>query len=450
MGGCRTRNARTARNTRIHDQTSGVAERTVLHVDMDAFFVSVELRRRPELAGRPVVVGGTGRRGVVAAASYEARRYGVFSAMPSAIARRRCPAAIFLPGDYDAYAAASREVHDILTAVTPLVEPLALDEAFLDVTGARTRLGDGATIAHRIRGDIERQLALRCSVGVATNKFLAKLASVEAKPVADADGVREGRGVVEVSPGEELAFLHPLPVSRLWGVGPATLERLRRMGVSTVGDLARLDPAAVVASLGRAHGRQLIDLAHGRDDRPVERERELKSLSHEETFAFDLHDVDDLRRELVRLADAVGSRLRAHRLAARTFTIKVRDGTFSTITRSVAAAGALDNGPAIVALTAPLLDQLDLSTGVRLLGLAASRFAEPAEQLRLALGSDGHASQWADATEAVDDVRERFGPTSIGPASSVTDGRLRVVRRGAQQWGPDHDPGTEESRPTTR
>jgi DNA polymerase-4 len=430
--------------------TSAPAPRTVLHLDMDAFFVSVEIRRRPALAGRPVVVGGTGRRGVVAAASYEARRYGVFSAMPSATARRRCPEAIFLPGDYEAYAAASREVHEILAAVTPLVEPLALDEAFLDVTGARASHGDGVTIAHRLRADVAARLRLTCSVGVAPNKFLAKLASVEAKPIADGLGVREGRGVVEVRPGEELAFLHPLPVSRLWGVGPATLGRLQRMGVSTVGDLAHLDPAAVIASLGRAHGRQLIELAHGRDDRPVEPDRELKSLSHEETFADDVYDVDQLRRELVRLADAVATRLRHRGLAARTFTIKVRDGTFSTITRAVSAPGAVDHAAGIVAVTAPLIDQLDLSAGVRLLGLAASRFAEPAEQLRLGLPTDVDGARWAGATEAVDSIRERFGAEAIGPASAVAGGRLRVVRRGAQQWGPDHDAAEDVKSETTR
>jgi DNA polymerase-4 len=426
-----------------------VATRTILHVDMDAFYVAVELRRRPELRGKPVVVGGTGRRGVVAAASYEARRYGVHSAMPSSTARRRCPQAVFLPGDHAAYAEASRDVRAIFDTVTPLVEPLALDEAFLDVTAARARAGDGVTIGHSLRREIRAQLALECSVGVAPNKFLAKLASVEAKPRATPAGIEPGSGVFEVRPGEELAYLHPLPVSRLWGVGPATQQRLARMGVETVGDLARLDPRAVIATLGRAHGQHLLELAAGEDDRPVEVDRELKSISHEETFAHDLHDLEALRRELVRLADAVAARLRTHGVGARTFTLKLRDGGFTTITRAVTVDGAIDDGPAIVAATAPLLGAVDLAAGVRLLGLVATRFAAPAEQLSLGLLDDREDDAAQErrpgsrraAGQAVDGVRLRFGDDAIGPASSVTvgpDGRraVRLVRSGAQQWGP--------------
>ena len=431
--------------------------RTILHVDMDAFFVAVELRRRPELRGRPVVVGGTGRRGVVAAASYEARRYGVHSALPSATARRLCPSAVFLPGDHAAYAAASRDVHAIFAGVTPLIEPLALDEAFLDVTGARALLGDGVTIARRLRADVDEQLGLSCSVGVAPNKFLAKLASVDAKPRATPDGVRPGPGVFEVRPGAELAYLHPLPVERLWGVGPATLERLRRMGVSTVGDLAALEPVAVLGAVGRAHGRHLLDLAAGRDDRPVEIDREAKSIGHEETFAHDLHDLADVRRELVRLADAVAARLRASGTAGRTFTLKVRDGSFTTTTRATTVAGAVDTAEAILTAVTPLVADIDTAAGVRLLGLAASKFAAPAEQLRFD-GLDGEpersarAGRWSDASRAIDVVRRRFGDDAIAPASSVAtraDGSraVRLVRTGTQQWGPDHDGGTAPTEP---
>jgi DNA polymerase-4 len=437
-----------------------VAVRTILHVDMDAFFVAVELRRRPELRGQPVVVGGTGRRGVVAAASYEARRYGVHSAMPTATARRLCPGAVFLPGDHATYAAVSRQVHEHFAAVTPLVEPLALDEAFLDVTGARALFGDGVTIAHRLRDGIREDLDLTCSVGVATRKFIAKLASVDAKPRATPEGVLPGPGVFEVRPGDERGYLHGLPVRRLWGVGPATLARLDRMGVATVGDLAALDPHAVIGALGRAHGQHLVDLANGRDARAVEPDRDVKSIGHEETFAHDLHDLADLRRELQRLADAVAGRLRAAGTGARTLTLKVRDGDFGTITRATTVGGAIDTADAIVRAVTPLLDQIDLAAGVRLLGVAASWFAAPAEQLGFddlvgdaaTAGTLGRSARWSDASRAIDGVRERFGAAAIGPASSVAtapDGtrQVQVVRPGAQQWGPDHEPAVAPERP---
>jgi DNA polymerase IV len=203
-----------------------------------------------------------GNRGVVAAASYEARRYGVHSALPSAVARRRCPHAVFLPGDHELYAEVSEQVHQVFGRYTPLIEPLALDEAFLDVSGATRLFGEGLAIAHRIRHDVRDELELTCSVGVAPNKFLAKLASVEAKPRALPDRIEPGRGVVEVRPGEELTFLHPLPVERLWGVGPKTLEKLERLGVRTIGDLATLDERVVVGALGQASGRHLLALSH--------------------------------------------------------------------------------------------------------------------------------------------------------------------------------------------
>jgi DNA polymerase IV len=425
-----------------------VPGRVILHVDMDAFFVSVELLRRPELRGRPVVVGGTGRRGVVAAASYEARRYGVFSAMPSMRARRLCPHAVFLPGDHDAYAAVSSQVFDLLHTYTPHVEPISLDEAFLDVSGSLRLFGAGVALAHRIRAEVADRLQLTCSVGVAPNLFLAKMASVEAKPRAGPDGVEPGPGVFEVEGGRETEYLHPLPVRRLWGVGPATHERLSRLGVVTIGDLAGVSPVALRGAIGPSAATRLVDLANGVDERRVESDRQVKSVSHEETYAFDLHERDELRTQLARLSDGVAARLRADGLAARTVSLKVRDATFRTYTRARTLPRPVDSGPVIAAAADALLDKVAPAGGVRLLGVAASRFSEPAEQLQLE-GLDGGAGEdapWSDASRAVDRVRGRFGGTAIGPASALTPVGLSIVRRGQHQWGTDEGSGEAEER----
>ena len=344
---------------------------------------------------------------------------------------------MFLPGDHELYSEVSRDVHEIFGRYTPLIEPLSLDEAFLDVSGAIRLFGEGVEIARRIRADVRAELQLGCSVGVAPNKFLAKLASVEAKPRALPDRIEPGRGVVEVAPGAELDFLHPLPVKRLWGVGPVTLEKLERLGIRTVGDLARLDERTVVNALGQASGTHLLSLSNGLDDRPVEVDRDPKSIGHEETYPHDLYDVDDLDRELVRLADAVSSRLRKYGSGARTLTLKVRFAGFRTVTRSTTLDSAIDTGPELVAALAPLLHALDVSAGVRLLGVSTGNFAPPSQQLSL-LDEPVEASRTAGA---IDEIRERFGSTAIGPASSISARGLRVVRKGAQQWGPDQQPG---------
>lgn len=421
---------------------SGSRPRTILHVDMDAFYVSVELRRRPDLRGLPVVVGGTGARGVIAAASYEARRFGLHSAMPSTRARRMCPQVVFLPGDHELYGQVSAQVHEIFQSVTPFIEPLSLDEAFLDVTGSLRLLGTGVEIARSVREQVWQQLDLRCSVGVAPSKFIAKLASVAAKPKATPAGVVEGTGVWEVRPGEELVFLHPLPVSALWGVGPATLERLTRLGVRTVRDLAELGEPTLVAALGKAHGEHLHRLAWAMDDRLVEVDRAMKSISHEETFSTDRHTHTELMRELVRLADGVAGRMRAQGTAARTFSLKVRFTDFNTISRAITVPSPIATAHGIVKAVEPLLAAVDPSSGVRLLGVSASNFGSVAEQMSLDDLFDAIPAtelEWQAAEETMDAIRNRFGSTAIGPASAVSADGLRLTRHGAQQWGPDQE-----------
>ena len=420
--------------------------RTILHADMDAFFVSVELLRHPELVGKPVVVGGTGNRGVVAAASYEARRFGVHSALPSAVARRRCPQAVFLPGDHALYGEVSAQVQEIFDRFTPLVEPLSLDEAFLDVTGSRRLFGTGADIAWQIRETVRDELDLGCCIGVASNKFLAKLASVEAKPIAKPDRIEPGLGVKVVEPGTEQSFLDPLPVQRLWGVGPATLERLHRAGITHVADLRRVDPTAVRASLGANQADHLIALSTGFDERPVEPDREAKSIGHEETFASNTHEVAEMRTHLVRLADAVASRLRQAGVGARTLTLKVRfDDGFTTITRSTTGSEAIDSAEVIVAMLGPIMETIDPSPGIRLVGVSGSNLGPVFHQLTLDEAADDAPVHGA-ADAALDVIRDRFGSDAIGPASAVQGGKVRNVKRGGQQWGPDASPPPDRAK----
>ena len=408
---------------------------TILHVDMDAFFVSVELLDRPELRGHPVVVGGDGDRGVVAAASYEARAYGVHSAMPSGQARRLCPQAVFIAGRHGRYSEVSTRVMAIFRDVTPLVEPLSLDEAFLDVAAAVRRLGSASQIAAHIRERVLSEEGLTCSVGVAGTKFVAKLATETAKPKASPTGPVFGSGVAVVEPADTLAFLRPLPVQALWGVGPATLAKLERMGVSTVGDLADLPEGNLVAALGRSQGRHLHALANGHDPRVVEPERKMKSIGHEETFARDHHRRSTLDRELVGFADAVATRLRAKGVVGRTVQIKVRFGDFRTITRSSSLPVAVDDAPTLLHTAKALLDQVDPAPGVRLLGLSVSGLTEAGAR-QLTLDDAAKGPGWQEAGRTVDEIRARFGSDAIGPAVLGGPDGLRVKGRHRQQWGP--------------
>ncbi len=402
-------------------------ERVILHVDMDAFFASVELRRRPELRGLPVAVGGSGARGVIAAASYEARVFGVRSAMASVRAKRMCPGLVIIAGDHAHYSEVSARIMALFRDVTPLVEPLSLDEAFLDVSGTRRSQGPPEQVAARVRQRLVDQEGLACAVGVAPNKFLAKLASAEAKPKISPSGPLPGHGVLVVERGRELEFLHPLDVSRLWGVGPATLAKLQRFGVRTVGELAALPVEAVTGALGRSAGAHLHALANGIDDRPVVVDQEPKSVSHEETFASDRHSAGELRGDLVRMADAVADRLRRHGVRARTVQLKVRYTDFTTATRSHTLAAPTDRGTELRDEAWSMLTALPLERGIRLLGVGGSNLTRAAAAEQLSLGGmfDDDPSDdtpavvsdadWDAANKAVDEIRRRFGSSSIVP-----------------------------------
>jgi DNA polymerase-4 len=414
---------------------------------MDAFYAAVELLDDPSLAGRPVIVGGTGRRGVVASCSYEARAYGVRSAMPSARARQLCPHAVFLAGRFGRYSEVSRSIHGVFEEYTPLVEGISLDEAFLDVTGAERLFGPAAEIAVSIRSRIRCELGLPCSVGVAGVKFLAKLASEAAKPRADLRGIVEGPGVFVIEPGRELEFLRPLPIEALWGVGPATATRLRRLGITTVGELMGVPEDVLQGAVGRAHGTHLARLARCIDDREVEPNRDVKSVSHEETYPVDVHDPDQLGDEIVRMADAVATRMRRAGLVGRTINLKVRYGDFVTRTRAQTVPEAVAEGPAIASVALALLAGVDVAAGVRLLGVGVSNLTaadvSSPEQLHLELGADvaagrnrGRLVGWRHAAGAVEAVRSRYGDDAVGPASLLKDGSLRIKRPGDTQWGP--------------
>ena len=405
---------------------------TILHLDMDAFYASVEQLDDPALRARPVVVGGVGNRGVVAAASYEARAFGIHSAMPSVRARRACPEAVFVSPRIDRYAEVSAQVMEILRSVTPLVEPLSLDEAFLDVTGAKRLLGSGPQIGELLRTRIGAELGLRASVGVAATKMLAKIASDLAKP--------DGLLIVEL--GTELEFLHPLPVSLLWGVGPATRRRLERYGVKTVGDLAALPEATLTRNLGPAAGSHLYALAWNRDPRGVEPRRVAKSIGHEETFAVDRTDRRILEQDVIRMADLVAQRLREHTLVARTVQLKIRYHDFATITRSHTVGEPTDLAAVIGRAALDLLSEVEMGAGIRLLGVTAMQLDDPGAvqgQLLLTdIGTTTIAPEQAVLERTLDAVRARFGQDAVGRAAHSSGGSVQTDRRGSL-WGPDDE-----------
>jgi DNA polymerase-4 len=388
--------------------------RRILHVDMNAFFVVCELLRRPQLIGKPVIVGGSAQRGVVAAASYEARQFGVRSAMASAHASRLCPHAVFLDGDHEYYGEISEQVFDVFRSFTPFVEGLSLDEAFLDVTGAQRIFGDARSIALQVRTAVQEQVGLPCSVGIATSKFIAKLATEFAKPRATRERIDPGPGVFEVSPGGEIAFLHPLDVGMLWGVGPVTLEKLHSIGMKTVGDIAACDVRILTLALGEGHAQHLHELSNAVDDRSVEPDREAKSIGSEETFSDDVTDSRELRQHLLRMADTVARRCREQGVAALTVTLKIRYGDFSSMSRSRTVSPPVDTSQAIIAIVDDLLADVDVHAGVRLAGISVRNFGQPDAQLSLfdepAKAAD---EEWRVASQAIDRIREKFGDDAI-------------------------------------
>ncbi|WP_022881049.1 DNA polymerase IV [Gryllotalpicola ginsengisoli] len=375
----------------------------ILHVDMDAFYASVEVLDHPEYAGKPLIVGHATGRSVVSSASYEARRFGVRSAMPVAQALRLCPDAITVGPRMERYAELSRQVMQIFQRATPLVEPVSIDEAFLDVAGARKLLGSPAQVAARVRQWVREETGLPCSVGVAGTKFVAKLASGRAKP--------DGLLVVPVS--ETLGFLHPLPVGALWGVGPSTQSTLANLGLRTVADLAATPVEVLERRLG-AGGRRLWELANGIDVRPVETQRVEKSIGHEQTFEHDVTDASTLRRELLRMSQQAAHRLRSAGAVGRTISLKLRYSDFRTISRSRTIGEPTAVGKRIYEEVAGLLGEAwRPGDRVRLIGVRVEQL-EPDARSPLLWDPD---EDWRDAERAVDDVSAKFGPGVVAPAS---------------------------------
>lgn len=381
------------------------AECHILHVDMDAFFVSVELLEHPHLRGRPVVVGSPSGRSVVLAASYEARKFGVRSAMPMSIARKRCPDAIILPPHQHTYSAMSARIMRIFRSITPEVEPLSVDEAFLDVAGSMRRLGPPRVIGEQIRREISTSLGITASVGAAGSKFVAKIASTRAKP----DGLL-------LIPGDQtVAFLHTLPVSALWGVGAKTQEVLARIGINTVEDVAHT-PLSTLRRLLGATGEHVHNLAWGRDPRRVVVSRPEKSIGAEETFSRDISDTDVLRRELLRLAHRTATRLRSSGHRAGGVALKVRYADFTTLTRSKKLDEPVDSAHGLYQAAVALLAALgDRPMPVRLVGLRAEAL-ESGGDGSTQLTIDRRDDNWRIAERALDDVNRKFGDAGVKPA----------------------------------
>ena len=384
---------------------------SILHVDMDAFFVSVELRTRPELRGKPVIVGFPAERSVVLSASYEARTTGVKSAMPMAVAMRMCPSAVIVEPRHALYYEVSRQIMQIFESITDLVEPLSVDEAFLDVGGAIRRLGPPVEIARLIRRRVVAELGITASVGIASNKFVAKIASTRCKP----------DGLLLIEADRTVEYLHTLPVNALWGVGAKTAEVLARLGIRTVADVAATPPAALHKVLG-ASGDHVHRLSMGLDPRPVTPVRLEKSIGAEETFAVDTFDDALLHRELLRLSHRTATRVRAGGMLARTVALKLRYADFSTVSRSKTVHTPVDSAQLVYQVAAQLLASLgSRPMSVRLIGVRLEQL-EAAAGASLQLSLDRRDDNWRSAEQALDAVTKRFGGKTVLPARLLEPG----------------------------
>jgi DNA polymerase-4 len=431
-----------------------VDEAPILHVDLDAFFASVEVLDDPSLRGKPVAVGGGGARGVIASASYEARRYGVRSAMPSVIAKRVCPSLIILPGHFDRYEIYSRKFHEIVGDVTPDYEPLGLDEVFADLRSLRRLHVAPLEAAAGLRTRINDELSLRCGVGLGRNKLFAKLASKESKPTVVDGRLVAGPGVFWVSPEQEATWLDALPVRALWGVGPATARKLAQLGLNWVRDLARINEATLAQHVGPSMAAALAGYARGEDSREVVVDRALKSVGHDQTFARSLAGPGEITEAMRTHAAVVARALREKGVVARTLTVIVRFDDLSSVSRSQTLSFGLDDDEAILAVANTLAQSVDLAQSVRLLGLHASGFLERGDnQMQLSFGFDAASGDAKAAAEqfsrqrqvdnealrdALDEVRQRFGRTSVGTASELSEQGLDVAtQRGRHAFGPE-------------
>jgi DNA polymerase-4 len=435
-------------------EPASVDEAPIFHVDLDAFFASVEILDDPTLVGRPVAVGGAGDRGVIASASYEARRYGVRSAMATVVARRRCPGLVILPGRFDRYDEYSRRFHQIVLDLTPVVEPLGLDEVFADVSSLRRLDVRPVVAARELRSRIRSELSIDAGIGVARNKLFAKLASKRSKPQVVDGRVRPGEGVVYVSPELERQWLDELPVRALWGVGPATAERLGRLGVVSVRDLARVDESTLRSHFGRAMGHALAEMAQGRDERAVEADRAAKSIGSEETYAVSLTDDEHIAREARRHGAIVGRALRGSDQVARTVSVTLRFDDMSATGRSQTLPFGVDDDEAIGDVASALVATIERRGAIRLLGVGASTLsAREGSQLQLSfeLGgtgvvedSRGHQARRAVLNDTIDDLRRRFGRSAIGSGLDLGPDGLRVsTQRGDHAFGPGGDSDTQ-------